>query len=138
MLTTVALLAAMASGSAGEDGCYRYGSALKLPGTLTERTFAGPPNYDSVAEGDRPEKVLVLHLATPMCTKADNNDAIDAPVAKATDVQLVFTGDAAARYRHLQPLLGSLVQCQGTLLSAISGHHHTPVLMQAASCRLVD
>jgi hypothetical protein len=58
-------------GSAIASECLSYGPAtLKVAGTIVEKTFPGGPNYESVAEGDKPETVWLLQLANAICVKA--------------------------------------------------------------------
>lgn len=105
--------------------CLRYESdTVALAGTLRRETFPGPPNFESVGRGDRPETGYYLHLASPVCTVADsNNDAV--PGARL--VQLVLD---SAGYARLRPRLGRRVQLRGILFAAMSGHHHAPVVMR--------
>src|SRR5437868_484357 len=49
---------------------------VTLTGTIVPQVFPGPPNYKSVAEGDKPEKEWILHLQEPIQVDAyKDNDA---------------------------------------------------------------
>src|SRR5437016_12789201 len=67
------------------DSCYHYRPApVSLTGRLIRRTLPGPPNYPSIARGDRPQVVDLLILETPICTIPDykdrsNTDAFQGP-----------------------------------------------------------
>lgn len=59
-------------GTDGETACLAYGPSLvTLKGVLTRRTFPGPPNYESIRKGDRPETYWLIELAQPICVNAD-------------------------------------------------------------------
>ncbi|WP_115720279.1 DUF4431 domain-containing protein [Gallaecimonas mangrovi] len=134
MLATMLLMTALSS-SAGKTSCYSYGPQVALLGTLIRSTFAGTPNYESITQGDSPETVFVLHLTGPICTSATHADPLSRSVKATSDLQLVFPNDAAVFYQQLAPKLGQTVKCKGTLFSQISGHHHTPVLMNVQRCQ---
>src|SRR6266550_1140421 len=58
------------------DSCYHYRpSPVSLTGRLIRRTLPGPPNYQSIARGDRPQVVDLLILETPICTIPDYKDS---------------------------------------------------------------
>ena len=96
-----------------------------LSGTIKRHTFPGPPNYESIAKGDRREQVWVLHLARPVCVSASGDQEEEKNVS---GLQLVFT-DAENEYRRYRPFVGRRVKINGTLFHAHTGHHHTKVLL---------
>ena len=98
---------------------------VSLTGTIKRRTFAGPPNYESVARGDQPEQVWVLRLARPICVSASGDQGEEKNVS---DLQLVFT-DPEKEYPRYRSLLGRRVNVNGGLFQAHTGHHHTKVLL---------
>ena len=102
---------------------------VTVEGILHRETFAGRPNYESTAEGDEPETYFLLKLPTPKC--------LEGTQVKAEDLQLVFMGKANQQYKKLAPAVGKNVSCSGSLFEAISGHHHTPVLLQVSKCSLI-
>ena len=53
-----------------QSECLSYEpSVVTLSGTLVRKTFPGPPNYDSVKKGDKPETVWFLDLREDVCVK---------------------------------------------------------------------
>jgi hypothetical protein len=98
---------------------------VSLAGTIKRRTFAGAPNYESVARGDQPEQVWVLRLARPICVSASGDQEEEKNVS---DLQLVFT-DAEKEYPRYRSFVGRRVTVNGTLFHAHTGHHHTSVLL---------
>lgn len=95
-----------------------------LTGRMRRRTFAGPPNYESLAKGDQPERVWLFHLTKPICVTARG----DWEEKNISNLQLVFPG-AQKDYTRYRPLLGRRVTIKGTLFRAQTGHHHTNVLL---------
>ena len=96
-----------------------------LKGTIRRHTFAGPPNYESVAKGDAAERVWVLHLAQPICVSANEEWEKETAVS---DVQLVVE-------KYDKELVGRKVVATGTLYHAHTGHHHTKVLLTVSSIK---
>ena len=101
---------------------------VALTGTILRHTFPGPPNYESVAKGDQPERVWVLHLAAPMCVSASSDWEKETGVSQ---VQLVITDD----FSQYRKFLGRKVVVSGTLYRAHTGHHHTKVLLTVSDIK---
>ena len=113
--------------------CLPHEGHQRLEGLLVARTFAGPPNFESVKAGDQPERYWLLRLPRPICVAQDPADPDTGEGAKhVREIQLMFQPRDFARYR---PLLGKTVIAEGAFMSAISGHHHTPILLEGAKLR---
>lgn len=115
-----------------EAACLSYEpSVVKLEGTLTKKTFPGPPNYESVLKGDRPEAYWMLNLERPVCVDQDPTDAdVNGAQKNVRIVQLVVDPKV---YQANAGLIGTRVVVTGRLFGAITGHHHTPVLLTVAT-----
>ena len=100
-----------------------------LKGTIRQHTFPGPPNYESVAKGDRAERVLLLHLAEPICVSASSEWEKETGVS---DLQLVFINNHS---RFGKSLAGRKVAVTGTLYHQHTGHHHTKVLLKVTGIK---
>jgi len=111
-------------------GCKSYGPAsVSLHGTLRRQTFPGPPNYEDVHKGDKPELFWLLKLDSPICVAQDKGEPDLNPRQKdVREVELVLTKEQVGR---ANALLGKRVVAIGTLFGAHTGHHHTPVLLTA-------
>jgi hypothetical protein len=112
---------------ASAQSCLSYDTdGVRLQGTIGKKTFPGPPNYESIKKGDEPETYWVLRLAKPICmTASGDNDAEN----NVTEMQLILTPKGYANFRkYVGRKDGVLVE--GKLMHAITGHHHTPVLME--------
>lgn len=114
------------------DECIHYQGSI-ITGVLYRQTFAGPPNYESVQQGDLVETYFLLKLPKPTCVSGGKGGEVleeNYPLVK--DIQLVL--DGSSTYETLRPFLGKQVLCTGKLFSAISGHHHTNILLSKAFC----
>ncbi|MFQ5416195.1 MAG: DUF4431 domain-containing protein [Myxococcota bacterium] len=129
-LVGLALATGLAAGGA-EARCLRYApTQVTLTGKLTQRTVPGPPNYLSVAQGDFPEMIIVLVLDEPICVTGNSSSTPSSQShSKVEEVQLVVEGSA-----HLS-LIDKGVRATGTLSSAQTGHHRTPVLLTVKGLR---
>ena len=123
----------LASGDA-EARCLRYEPAqVTLLGTLTSRTVPGPPNYTSIARGDFPETIVVLVLEEPICVTGNTSSSQNSKShSNIEEVQFVLKGNA-----H-RLLIDKKVRATGTLSSAQSGHHRTPVLLTVKGLRATE
>ena len=118
------------------DSCLHYSPAVvALTGRLMQRTLPGPPHYDSVRRGDRPELVDFLVLDTPLCTIADYKGSPN------TDA---FTGQDTVQVRKREPtwrdvrrLTGQRVTITGTLAEWALGADRTPVVLDPTAVHVV-
>ena len=90
------------------------------------KVFPGPPNYDSVEDGDYPEMGWILKLDGKSKNVLAASHSIDMDEIEI-ETDKSFDGD-------LQQYIGHQVICRGILRDAESAHHHTPLLLSA--CRL--
>jgi len=102
-----------------------------LTGTIRRTTFPGPPNYASIQHGDRPETYWLLHLDRAVCVEPGKQDDLNDPERDITSMQLVIFGG----YAQYKKFLDKQVIITGKLSHAISGHHHTRVLIEVETMR---
>jgi len=131
----LALLACLAGGAHAQGAGSRQPTAaclhyeptpVVLSGTLVEQTYPGPPNYESVAQGDAAEAGYYLHLRKPVCTQAREEDETSSH-ARIEWVQIVVMDKA--QFAPLRQRLGKVLRLRGSLFEASTGHHHTEVLL---------
>lgn len=107
---------------------------VKLRGTIEAQTFPGPPNYQSVENGDAAETYWILNLEGPICTLAAQPDPDGSQYEPAENnvskMQLMLDGDTYQTYRSL---LGKPVTVTGSLFHAFSAHHRTALLLQVTN-----
>lgn len=117
-----------------QQGCLSYEpTVVTLDGRISRKTFPGRPNFESIQNGDEPETYWVLRLSKSVCVnKGAEGMPDDMPEKGVSKVQLVLTGEQYARYKSL---LGRQVVVKGKLFHAVSGHHHTSVLMEVTEIK---
>jgi hypothetical protein len=123
---------AVVAGASGQsqraDSCYHYKPAVVvLTGRLIQRTLPGPPNYQSIARGDRPDIVDFLILDAPICTIADYKDSPNTDAFRGQDT--IHVRRAEATWRDVRRLTGQRVTVRGTLAEWGLGTDRTPVVI---------
>jgi hypothetical protein len=94
---------------------------------LIRKTFPGPPGYESVRDGDRPETYWLLDLPQPICLNVDKyNPDVNFAQQNVRRVQLVLDPSFYKRYKDL---VGKRVVATGTMFAGHTGHHHTAALL---------
>src|SRR6266850_1891735 len=110
------------------DSCYRYRPApVSLTGRLIQRTLPGPPNYQSIKRGDRPQVVDLLILEAPICTIPDYKDSPNTDAFQGQDT--VQVRRAVSTWREVRRLAGKRVVVKGTLAEWALGPDRTPVVI---------
>jgi hypothetical protein len=100
---------------------------VTIRGTLERHVFPGPPEYDDLTAGDEPEVGFYLALAEPLCVTGNDDDE---GVGVEDDLRLIQLVLDQEDYDKLRPYLSETVTLKGTLFSALTGHHHSQVLLQ--------
>ncbi len=124
------LLLLLAPGTLLGRGLLQYEPAVvECRGKLRLIYFPGPPNYESIKDGDEREGVYLLELEEPF-----DIAAADDPKKPLNDsegwgknvkrIQLISDGTLGRR-------VGKKITVKGKLSEALFGHHHTSVLMEA-------
>ena len=102
---------------------------VELEGKLVLQTFPGPPNYESIKNGDDIERHLYLLLNGPIDVLKMPDDKYDEITKNVKILQLVVTSDD--QYPKLRKLgVGTKIKINGTLFKRFTGHHHSRVLLQ--------
>ena len=115
--------------------CLHFEPAVSsISGTLVRETHPGPPNYEDVKAGDRPETGWYVRLAEPICFVGTPGDELNGEdVVGVKLVQLVLPHD---EYKTHVRLVHKTVKATGTFFRAQTGHHHTPVLLTVTRLEL--
>ncbi len=98
--------------------------AVLVEGTLERVTFPGPPNYESIQNGDLAETYFVLRLAAPICIQTSERGRVS-----SSELQLFLQ---PWQYALLRPRLGVTMKVSGRLWPAETGHHHTALMFTPA------
>jgi hypothetical protein len=118
------------------DSCYHYRPAsVSLTGRLIQRTLPGPPNYQSIARGDRPQVVDLLILDAPICTIPDYKDSPNTDAFQGQDT--IQVRRAESTWREVRRLSGRRVVVTGTLAEWALGPDRTPVVIDPSEVRPV-
>lgn len=111
------------------SGCLSYEpTVVRITGAIIERTFPGPPNYESIKDGDEPETYWLLVLRRPVCVNEGNPGEFNEAKKGIRRIQLAFNSEYA--YKKYRRLLGRRAVATGTLYLGFTGHHKTPVLLR--------
>lgn len=129
IVAVVCVLVGMAhAGAACLD--VRQSQPLTFKGSLSRPVFPGPPNYEDVKKGDKPERAYIIKLDAPICATGD--EFLDSSQTFDT-VQLLVddsTNDSRALNASLTQLIGKRVEVTGKSgFGAQTGHHHAPLLV---------
>jgi Domain of unknown function (DUF4431) len=126
--TLLLLLFATSIYAAAQENCLSYEpDTVELSGTISRKTLPGPPNYESIRKGDKPETLWILHLDRPICVTG-NTDDVNEPERNVTDLQLVLD---EKQYAQVRKFTGQRIRLTmtGTLFHAHTAHHRTSVLL---------
>lgn len=135
-LIFICLVSTALAQNQSRHNCLSYEPVIvKLTGTIISRTFPGPPNYESIREGDEPETYWLLRLPGPVCVDQRPGDLTDVAKKDIRRIQLVFDSEKA--YKTYRRFLGRHVVATGTLYGSHTGHHKTPVLLRVFSLEKV-
>lgn len=108
------------------DTCLPYEpKSVTISGVIIRETQPGPPNYESIADGDEPITFWYLKTAQPYCLPA-TSEFMEGGVSGVTEFQLVLDADQYEAYRSL---VGRKVTVTGTLYLGHTGHHFKPILI---------
>ncbi len=102
-------------------------------GTVTEKMFYEGPGYGETPEVDKKVNALILKTDVPVNAypHSQNNDPEigDRIITNQKEIQ-IYTTDKKI---NLSSLKGKKVMLQGVLQRAMTGHHHTKILMEVKS-----
>src|SRR3990167_8533425 len=100
---------------------------VDLEGTIRTLKFPGPPNYESIKNGDADETGPYLILKNPIDIKLVPKIQIgnDEPENNVKFIQLAVSNDND--WKKVKE--GNYVHVTGTLFHALTGHHHARILL---------
>jgi hypothetical protein len=130
-IACLCILAKALAASAAPCVELNFGQDVTIGGTLIMRTYAGPPNYQSIQRGDSPERVRILRLDKSVCLYPLANDRDNEIKLNVDEVQLIFLEPNFPRELPIDSLQPIFVT--GQFFSAQSGHQHTPALLEVFS-----
>lgn len=101
---------------------------VECRGKLRLIYFPGPPNYESIKDGDAREGVYILELDEPFDIAAAGvpKKPLNDPEGWGKNVKRIQLTGGGAVGKHI----GKKITVRGKLFEAIFAHHHTGVLME--------
>ncbi len=114
------------------EDVYKYEpTVVELTGKLVTKVFYGPPGYGEDPKTDSKETAVILLLEKPIKVIAEEKDEFNETRANVKEVQIIDLIDL-----DLSPYYHKRVKVTGKLSSSITGHHHTPVLIEIDKVQL--
>ncbi len=115
----------------GLPGVYRFEPELSvISGTIVIKQFYGAPNYGETPEKDEKEQVYILQTDYPVSV-FDKDDSGDPEMGNHTTTNIseiqVYSVD---KNIDLKNQLNKKTKLEGEFQTALSGHHHTKVLLE--------
>lgn len=106
---------------------------VELNGTIRTQIFPGPPGYESVKNGDTPEKAIFLDLSHPIDVIPAKNETNELSVTEkdVNTVQVAIMNDED--WQKIKE--GKKFCIQGTLFHEHTAHHHAKVLISVAKIK---
>ncbi len=111
---------------------------VTLKGSLLLKLYPGPPNYESIENGDYPEYCWMLQMDSKSFDIASKTPVLE-PALSMTDIMSVSNwtevqlGLETDMRKFCESHINQKVTLQGYLSHAILAHHHAPFLMSVQS-----
>ena len=120
----IALLASHPQASTATKRLYAEDSIANLTGRLEIQAFPGPPNYESIAQGDEHERGLFIRLDRPITVSSSEGEI---------KINILHLAGALAERDFESGKKGSKTRVSGRVFLRFNGHHHTRVLLEVTS-----
>ena len=100
----------------------------ELRGTIYQKIYPGPPNYENIEKGDRLETAFILALNEPINVEVESleEDDLNQTERGVREIHISFTDSEPPK-----ECWDREISVKGTLYSAHTGHHRRRVLMSA-------
>lgn len=118
--------------------CRAEEPSITLQGLLLEGEFYGPPNYGEDPAKDSVERAYFLQLPAAIGVQNPRLAREETRTEIMTTVYFVQLVVPNSKMPETAGLVGHRVQVEGTLLSAITGHHRTDTVLEASSKQELD
>lgn len=139
LLAAILLLAAAPSARAERENCLKYEPfEVSITGRVYSMLYPGPPNYESIADGDMAYRHYFLIPDTPFCTVADPSDELNGDADDVKLVQLVLMKVGMGKWRsYMKKFYGNKVRVTGALYCGITPGSRTPIGMDVNSISII-
>lgn len=112
------------------------GQTTTLYGKVRDEVFPGPPNYESINDGDKPQFYWILYTNEPISLVGrdiENGDLYEN--GQSCMFQLFLTTDI---YDKRLDILGKYVKVTGGIFFGHTGHHKTKALLDVDTIRVIN
>jgi hypothetical protein len=115
---------------------------VRITGVIRRETQPGPPNWESIENGDRPVTFWILNADKKYSVR--NKEPVQEPdpeirgnidVDGISEFQLVLRGEMYDNYSHM---LNQKVVATGTLYHKHTGWHFKTILLQVQEIRKIE
>lgn len=136
LLTLIIIYSSFNNAIAANQLVYYEPTIAKLTGLIRLLKFPGPPNYESIKNGDANETSAYLILNKPINIALTPKIQIgnDTPENNIKMLQLIVLNNSDLR----KILAGNHVSIIGTLSHALTGHHHARVLLTVKKVKVLS
>ncbi len=125
-ILAIPLLSIVCQASLGNE-CIEEGDEVTLQGSISTQTFPGRPNYESIEMGDEAETVEILKTNKDICIGGTYPDSEERyTLSGLSKFHLIL--NAPEHIKTTDASQSFIVT--GHLQRAITGHHHTPVVIE--------
>jgi hypothetical protein len=118
---------------AANEVFYYVPETIKLKGKIERQTFPGLPNYESITNGDSPERGFYLRLDNPIdvIARKTDEDSNSQDEKNVKIVQLAIVAKDPAVEKILERAKsGTPFTLIGHFFHQLTGHHHTRVILE--------
>ncbi len=129
--------------SFGANPVMHYEPAIvEVTGIIEQQTFPGPPEYESIAKGDRIEKGWYLRFLEPVDVEETKNDAPSAESETERNVRIIQLTWDYENHKLEKKIRETMkkkikVHLKGYFFHRWSGHHHSRVLMSVDQLEVI-
>ncbi len=136
-ILTVFIACLLASGAnAASSDCVTDGQEITLTGTMKVGQFAGPPNFESVKDGDKLLTYWYLETPKPLCAFTDSS--LEGKALEKIEPQSRFQLVIKQQLNKLNEMFNQNASITAVPFTAHTGYHQTPLVLEVKQFEKVD
>jgi uncharacterized protein DUF4431 len=115
------------------NGCLNATAPVYVSGELQTQIFPGPPNYESIADGDTEERAHILMLPRHVCL-------VDGELAQGQErfAQAHLYSTNPQMNDLMSAANGTTVSVSGEGFGAHTGHHRAPLVIEVSEIQILS
>jgi len=108
-----------------------YVDKVEFNGIITQETFPGRPNYESIERGDEAETYWFLTVNIPLCVSMISleDEKTKLKIGDISIFQLVLNEN---QYEQYETLVSKNVLVNGKVVVGMTGHYHAPAAIEVS------